>query len=230
MNQKLLFILIGAVAIILLVINLLLPNEKNIKRTAKQSPHQPLKLSSENSANFLDSLYKDAPHPFDLDPKSVYEAKKLWPHLAKPQPTAQDRERNRQQWREFADKYPNNLYIPSYARPPITQEDAEKIRKQIELVADMETNYALMQVRARNAQPGSAPPTQPTKAQVTPAKQRAYFQYKIREVESKIQLIEYTIAQNKLKESQKTTAQKDLQIWKKQLKELQEISAKVPRT
>ncbi|MEM7182310.1 MAG: hypothetical protein AAF518_15455 [Spirochaetota bacterium] len=230
MNFKKVFLFASFAVVFLLFILAFLPEEEKEERktsTKEESPEP--RIPVEGSTISLGSLYKDAPHPFDLDPKAVYQTEKLWPHLSTSKASKEDKEKVRQQWLEFANEYPENIYIPDYAKQPLTEAETQKIRQEVDLVADIEANSAVTRTRARSSKPGSEPPQEPAKPSLSPEKQRAYFAYKIREVKSKIQLIEYAIAKNRLDEVQMGIAKKDLENWKKQLKELQEVSDRVPK-
>lgn len=228
MNRK--YLLIGGLAILaVLAIIWVIPQTKKKKTGTDTTTDQSTNTTRPSGGSFFSSVYPDAPNPADEDSALETEAERLWPHLAKKQDFEKQREKAREEWQAFAAKYPKNFYIPADLKAPLTEQEITERRKELDLVAGMDTKFAIMEINARTADPGVNPKT-PSKPDVTPEEQRAYFSYKIKELESRIQLIEYSIESSGLDAQKTAIAKKDLTVWKKELAELQEISTQVPKT
>ena len=100
----------------------------------------------------------------------------------------------------------------------------------MDIVSKMDSKLAVMEVNARRSEPGSAVPKAPGKADITPEEQRVYIGYKMRELESRIQLIEYSIENSGITGDKLTIARKDMSSWKKELAELQAVEKKIPNS
>lgn len=178
---------------------------------------------SDDSAEFP-LEWADAPNPAS-DMEKMDEYRRLWPDIDAPRA---DREQVKREFEEFAQRYPNNIYIPSQYLPDRTPEEVAEIRETIDSVASVESRLADMRAAARSAQPGRDGPDAPAQPSVSPEEQRRYFGFKQRELESRIQLIEYALEKNRLPADQLAEARKDLELWRKQLSEIQKVSGEVP--
>ncbi|EMJ37364.1 hypothetical protein LEP1GSC079_2887 [Leptospira interrogans str. FPW1039] len=176
----------------------------------------------------MDPYYPDAPHPFNEDPDLEVQAKKLWPEAFRPKKTPEEKEQIRKEWADFIARYPKNLYIPSEFRPPLTETEEKKARERLDTFTDIETKNAIIYSLAKYAEPGKAPEEPSSQPNVDPKEQRTYFQYRIEELESRIQLIEYTIQEGRLDPDQAETAYQDLGDWKKELSELKQVQNQIP--
>lgn len=172
--------------------------------------------------------FPDAPHPFEEDPDLEGPAKRLWPAVFREKKSEEEREKIREEWIDFAARYPKNIYIPSEFRPQLTSEDEKKAREQLDKVTSAESKFALSRNEGRYAQPGSVP-NRPSDPNVTPEEQKAYFSYKISELESRIQLVQYAIQQGRMDSSQIPQANSDIASWQKELLQLRQASESVPR-
>ena len=161
---------------------------------------------------------------------SEAEAEKLWPHLAKQDTSEKRKEKVKEEWNAFASQYPKNIYIPSELKAPLTEAEVADRRKEMDIVSKMDSKLAVMEVNARRSEPGSAVPKAPGKADITPEEQRVYIGYKMRELESRIQLIEYSIENSGITGDKLTIARKDMSSWKKELAELQAVEKKIPNS
>lgn len=170
-----------------------------------------------------EGFWPDAPPP-ETDPE---ELRRLWPDLFLPAP---DREEAEREWKAFAKLYPNNVYIPSrYTSAP---DDAEKERrlKTLDTVGDVETKLAVRRMQLeKGARPGTDGPDAPADSDISPEDQRIYFGYRIRELESRIQLVEYFLNQGNADAQQRALASDDLNAWKKELAEYKRIVEEIPR-
>ena len=94
----------------------------------------------------------------------------------------------------------------------------------------MDSKLSVIEINARKSEPGSAVPKAPGKADVTPEEQRIYIGFKTRELESRIQLIEYSIENSGINGDQLTIARKDISDWKKELSQLQDVERRIPNS
>ncbi|WP_082281495.1 hypothetical protein [Leptospira kirschneri] len=176
----------------------------------------------------MDPYYPDAPHPFNEDPDLEVQAKKLWPEAFHPKKTPEEKEQIRKEWTDFIARYPKNLYIPSEFRPPLTEVEEKKARERLDTFTDIETKNAIIYSLAKYAEPGKTTEEPSPRPNVDPKEQHAYFQYRIEELESRIQLIEYTIQEGRLESDQVETAYQDLEDWKRELSELKQVQSQIP--
>ncbi|TGL66073.1 hypothetical protein [Leptospira kmetyi] len=175
----------------------------------------------------MDPYFPDAPHPFNEDPELEDQAKKLWPEAFKPRKTPEEKEQIRKEWTDFVARYPKNLYIPAEFRPALSESEEKEARERLDAVTSMESRNAISRSLGKYAEPGNEPKA-PTESSVNPKEQRAYIGYKIDELESRIQLIEYTIQQGKLNPEQIGTANQDILVWKKELTDLRQVQSQIP--
>ncbi|MCB1326671.1 MAG: hypothetical protein H7A21_14285 [Spirochaetales bacterium] len=174
-----------------------------------------------------DDAYPDAPNPAD-DLEQLDQIRNLWPDVFEPRP---DREEVAQQWREFAARYPSNIYIPPQFQPELSEaERAERLRV-LDTVTDVQGRIASVRARSRadvTGDPPAAGPNAPGQPTVTPAEQRTFFQYRIQELESRIQLIEYALEQGEVDSDQVARGRAQLEELKAEKAELEEVLARVP--
>ncbi|MCB1193379.1 MAG: hypothetical protein H7A23_11940 [Leptospiraceae bacterium] len=236
------YLFIGAISLFVFSLYLLfsVPSSKESKEVS------PLKTIGDTFGfkhtssldNYNDPFYPDAPNPFDENEELLDEVERLWPDALNsvtlwpqalyPEKNKQ-KEKVREEWIDFSNKYPENIYVPSEYKEPITEEKAAEIRQELDNYTEMETKFASFNASSKYAEPGSEPPKSPKEEEVSPEVQRSYFQYKTKELESRIQLVEYMMEKSYLNADQKETALKDLQSWKKELNQIIEISKQVPK-
>ncbi len=206
------FIFIITVVSIILYL-LLKPEKQEIAQNEQETPLQEKKQE----------LYLDAPKP-NLDPEEVF---KLWPDLQNPQKV--NKEEIEKQWIEFARKYPNNFYIPTkYLN--LTEEQLQQRQKELETFTYLESKYSAFKSKLnKEAKPGIDAP-EIKEISIEPEEQQIYFQYKIKELQSRIELIEYWLENegNNLTSQQKELAEQDLQQWKKELNEYNKLLKEIP--
>ena len=217
MNNKKTMILVSLFIIIVIsfILYLLLKSEKKeITQNEQETPYKQEKQE----------LYLDVPKP-NLDPEEVF---KLWPDLQNPQRF--NKEEIEKQWIEFARKYPNNFYIPTkYLN--LTEEQLQQRQKELETFTYLESKYASIKSKLnKEAQPGVNGPEAIKEINPEPEEQRTYFQYKVKELQSRIELIEYWLENEgaNLNSQQKELAEQDLQQWKKELNEYNKLLKEIP--
>lgn len=174
--------------------------------------------------------------------ESQSEVDRLWPHVRLGPPSAQERSRIRAQWAGFSARYPDNLYVPAEFRPALNEVQRQAARQQLDDTTAMAARMAAQKHADRYAQPptlgeaaqrhsGAAPSEQQARsAGVTPAQQRNFFSYRIRELESRIQLVEYYLASDDMAATKKAAATKEVTVWKKELEELIRLRAQIPES
>lgn len=225
MNKK--FLIIGGVALAILALVILFKPSTGKKKTTQSNNAQESDTVS-SSSGF--SNFSDAPSPSSENSSLEAEAEKLWPHLAKQDNSAKKKEKVREEWSAFASKYPKNFYIPAEMKAPMTEAEMAEKRKEVDIVSKIESKIAVAEVSAKKSEPGSTPPKAPSKPDVTPEEQRIYIGFKTKELESRIQLIEYSIDNSGISGDQLTTARRDIAGWKKELTDLQDVEKKIPNT
>lgn len=170
-----------------------------------------------------------------IDSDAQSEVDRLWPHVRKGEPSEAERAKVRVEWVNFSVKYPGNIYIPNAFKPPMTAAEEKAVRQQLDDTTALVAKQAAQKHLDRFAQPSSGSPAEVTEQQArdsgtTPEQQRNYFNYKIKELESRIQLVEFYLTSDDLGASKKTAAKKELLVWKKELEELMRTRAQVPNS
>ncbi|MBI3394341.1 MAG: hypothetical protein HY042_00750, partial [Spirochaetia bacterium] len=171
--------------------------------------------------------FADAPRP-DSDPELAEQIRTLWPHALKPQ--KDNREEVRKQWQDFAKQYPDNVYLPDeYRAVAPTDEQKSVRRKTMELVTSVDAKIASQRAALKQqAKPGQNGPSAPSVPDVTPQEQKQYFNYKMSELSSRIQLVQYMLANGSPDAQQKAQAQKDIAAWNKELNDYRQVMAQIP--
>ncbi|WP_061222876.1 hypothetical protein [Leptospira weilii] len=177
----------------------------------------------------MDPYYPDLPHPFNEDPELEIQAKKLWPEAFRPKMTPEEKEEIQSEWADFIARYPKNLYIPAELRPPLTEAEEKELRERLDTFTDVESRNVSVRFLEKYSEPGKEPEFS-SESSVTPKEQLVYINYKIEELESRIQLIEYTIEQEKLDSDQIEIAKQDLIDLKDELSELKQVQSQIPRS
>ncbi len=224
-KNKWMLLLGGAIAILLAVLFFTNRNEttesgSNVSSNGSDSYNN----GSSFSSDFVN--FPEAPKPNDDD--MVAQAEKLWSHALEPKDPNQ-RERVRKEWQEFAKVYPNNLYIPNEILGSITPAEEKMIIETLDSFTSVDSKFASIASASRYAAPGSEPPTLKEK-DVNPKEMSQYFDYKIREMESRIELLEYTMEKSRLSSTEEATAKKDVALLKKELANQKEVKQQVPNS
>ncbi len=179
---------------------------------SQESPDQ--ELSKKEIYKDYDS---DVPKPY-LDPDEVL---RLWPDLS--QKVTDNSEQVKEEWKEFAKLYPNNFYIPADFLN-LSSQDLEKRLETMEKFVDLESRFAGIRSRYENEilSPDEEKEILMDK-EVTKEDQKLYFDYKVRELESRIQLVEFWLSKGNIDEQQLQIAQDDLDQWNKELQNYKKI-------
>ncbi|HNM91710.1 MAG TPA: hypothetical protein PKN83_23850, partial [Leptospiraceae bacterium] len=156
MNKK--FLIIGGIALAILAIVVLFKPTTGKKKTAQTNN---VSDSDNVSSSSGFSNFSDAPSPSTENPSLEAEAEKLWPHLAKQDNSAKKKERVREEWSAFANKYPKNFYIPAEMKAPMTEAEMAEKRKEVDIVSKIESKIAVVEANARKTEAGSTPPKAP---------------------------------------------------------------------
>lgn len=223
--KKKLFFATSILAVFLILLLVFLPEDSK-KRSFSVSEGNDVVLKTKYYSE-MDPYFPDAPHPFNEDPDLEVQAKKLWPEAFRPKKTPEEKEQIRKEWADFIARYPKNLYIPSEFRPILTEAEKKEARERLDTVADLETKDAIARSLGKYEEPGREPKA-PSESSVDPKEQLVYVNYKIEELESRIQLIEYTIQEERLELEQMETANQDLVVWKKELSDLKQVRKQIP--
>lgn len=182
--------------------------------------------SSEKHANSLfdDPEFADAPNPEEME---LAQVEVLWPFALEKKPNR--KEEIKEEWRDFAAKYPNNFYIPREIRAPMTEKQE---KDQLEMLDSFTAMDASFSANVSKEKWSDKPSTEEPNVNERPSAktQKAYFDFKINELESRIQMVEYWLENKKPTSDVKSSAEKDLQIWKKELATLREVRNQVPNS
>lgn len=173
-----------------------------------------------------DWLYQEAPNP-DTTSDAFAKSRELWPDIGNPQPDEAQREAVRQQWREFAARFPKNIFIPNEFKK-LSNEEKENTKKTNELAA----LYAARQAELRALEKYRAPGENPPARNVPPpdvAEQRAWLSYKINETRSLIEVAEYFLEKGNPDREQAELGKRDIARLRKQLQEYEDVLAQVPK-
>ncbi|EOQ87442.1 hypothetical protein LEP1GSC202_2877 [Leptospira yanagawae serovar Saopaulo str. Sao Paulo = ATCC 700523] len=182
--------------------------------------------SSEKHANSLfdDPEFADAPNPEELE---LAQAEVLWPFALEKKPNR--KEEIKEEWRDFAAKYPNNFYIPREIRTPLTENQEKEQLEMLDSFTAMDASFSASVSKEKwSDKPSAEEPN--VGERPSPKVQKAYFDFKINELESRIQMVEYWLENKKPSGDVKSSAEKDLQLWKKELASLKDVRNQVPNT
>ncbi len=172
---------------------------------------------------FDDPEFAEAPNP---DDDELSQAETLWPFALERKPDR--KEKVKEEWRDFAAKYPKNFYIPREIRPLQSEAEEKAVIQNLEDFTAVDASIASDLSKNKWAEAGSTPGSEPKKPE--PAKQKAYFDFKIHELESRIQMVEYWMENNLANATDMVNAEKDLKIWRKELTSLEEVRSSVPKS
>lgn len=227
MNRKI-WLYLGLGAAVLVAIGLLLPGKTDKKQNKSTGEREDFPVFS-NPQGYSDSIYPDAPLPFVEEPALEEEAVQLWPTAIRSVKDEKHKEKIREEWKDFAARYPTNLYVLKEFKPAMSKQEEEKALANLETFAEVDSFYARTLATAKYAEPGTEPKIG-NEPKITPASQRVFFEYKIQELESRIQLIEYAKESKALSSEQESTAVKEIGNWKKEIEKLKEVAKTVPNT
>jgi len=163
-------------------------------------------------------FYPGAPDPAsDLEIRD--QIKRLWPDVFEKKP---DPEKVKREWAALAKRHPNNFYLPPEFRPAMTKEQRRAHRKRLEAYTHVAAAIAAKRSKSKYDKPGTKAPE--IDLGVSPEDQRVYFKYRIHELESRMQLLEFAFERKGLDPDQTSRAKREMQEWKKELNDLKEKS------
>ncbi|MDX1957872.1 MAG: hypothetical protein SFU98_04825 [Leptospiraceae bacterium] len=182
-----------------------------------------------SSTQTKDSYYPDAPSPYLESSDLEDEANKLWSSAIRDRKDESHREKVRAEWRDFASKYPKNFYVLNEFKAPLTEEETKERIQSLESFTAVDSFYARAVSLGKYSPVGSTP-KDPKEAGVTPNEQRAFFDFKIRELESRLELMDYAKENKGLSSDQLQSAEKDIASWKKELEAIKTVAKTVPNS
>jgi len=225
-NKWILLAIIGL--LVLLSIIFLLPEKTRKKYTKTGSEESDFSIFS-SSQGYADTIYPEAPLPFVEEPSLEEEAIQLWPTAIRSVKDEKHKEKVREEWKDFASRYPSNIYILNEYKPALSKKEEEKAIANLETFTEVESFYARVIASSKYAETGVEPKTS-NEPKISPAFQKLFFDYKIQELESRIQLMEYAKENKALSSEQETMAEKEIREWKKEIEKLKEVAKTVPNT
>lgn len=226
MNKNRWMLLLGGAFLILITI-MMYSQTENANRDAKLKSENKDPWSSDRSSDGSDfTNFPEAPRP-EEDVRA--EVEKLWAHALEPKDPKR-KERVRKEWQDFAQKHPTNIYIPNEIRGPLTEAEEKDIIETLDSFTSMEAKFASYIASNKYAEPGTEAPERISEKDADPKEMAKYFEYKVRELESRIELLEYTMEKARLSSVDEANAKKDIDELKKQLVNLKEMQAQVPRS
>lgn len=206
--------IIGSLVVIVLAI-VFWPSDQSGKKDpgSKSGAHK-------SESGTYENFYSDAPSPIaSHEDKELI--RKLWPDVFEPKEN--NREAVKKHWREFAKKYPENIFIPQAVLPELSEEEAKARRDTLDAYTAVAAKFAAMESAAKKVKPGEEP-TAASMEGITPEQQKLYFEYKIKETQSKIDLIQYALDANGLDNDQKEEANKQIAEWTKELEQYKKMA------
>lgn len=155
------------------------------------------------------------------------DALRLWPHLRQGAPTREQQAAVQAQWSRFAQAHPDNVYLPAAMQASLTPEQVRAARQRLDNTTAVVARQAAQSHAQKYAEPGQAPPAAPAEP-VDVAMQRDFFDYKIRELESRLQLVNFYLANGQPSAEKRAAANKDIQQWTRELESLRQARAMLP--
>lgn len=155
------------------------------------------------------------------------ETLRLWPHLRQPELTREQQAAIQAQWHRFAQQHPDNLYLPAAMQASLTPEQALAARQRLDNTTAVAARQAAQSHAQKYVEPGQMPPPAPA-APADAAMQRDFFDYKIRELESRLQLVNFYLANGQPSADKRAAANKDIQQWTRELESLRQARATLP--
>lgn len=170
--------------------------------------------------------FKDAPAPW-ANEEELDQIRDLWPDAF--DKSKVDREEVKKEWQEFASVYPENVYIPSRFLPEQSAEQKKEKRELLDKVTSISTKIANSRAKQRKASSGNRTPAiDPGTGDVTPEEQTLYFTEKLKELESRKQLIKYALDNKGLDPDQTGTAQADIAQIDKEIANIKQVMGQIP--
>ena len=209
MNKKLL-IAVGAVIAILLVVAIAV-----LMRGEKEQKHTDIVSTVDNWVD--PSTIKDR--------EELEQVQRLWPEVFQKDP--REPEKVKAEWKEFAERYPKNFYLPPAFRRPATEDEKKAHRKRLDTYTDVATRFARIGTKAKFAEPGKPIPA--SEETFTFEEQQTYFNYRIEELESRIQLLDFAMEKNGLDADQISRSKKERADWQKELDDMKQKASELKK-
>ena len=206
MNKK--SLVIGAVALIAVLVVIIV----YLSLDEKKEP-------GENKTGFKTEGtkgYPGAPDPA-ADLEKLDQIRNLWPDIFQKKP---DTEAVKKEWSDFARRYPNNFYLPPDFRPPMSEEERKEHQKELNTFTHVEATIASLRSKSKFVAPGTPPP-KVLETDYSPEEQKVYFNYRIKELQSRVELLDFALEKKGLDNDQVARAKKEREEWQEQLKQLQ---------
>ncbi|MCR9141669.1 MAG: hypothetical protein NXI24_05410 [bacterium] len=226
MNNKQLMILLSIVGVVALAVIVILS-------FGDEDQSGPLAGGEDGEGQDISEggLWAEAPAPAQ-DLEKMEEYRNLWPDI---DDAPADREAVRAQWKEFVARYPKNIYVPNEYLSELSESEIKERRELLDTIGTIESGLASARIAARkDSAPADATgagkegPAAPAEPEVTPEQQRKFFDYKIQELESRIQLVQFTIEKGRMDADQLPDARKELAEWQAKIEEYKQVRATVP--
>lgn len=224
MDKKKLFLLVGS-ALILLSLAIYFTWESSEEESTATKSNKEESFWSLGKTTTTYTNFPDAPLP-----ESDEEVARLWPHVLEPK-DPNLKEKVRKEWEDFAKRYPDNIYIPrEILGKELSKEEEKEILETLDSFTSIDSKFAAYTSASKWAAPGTEPPPGPiSEKDANPQEMARYFNYKIREIESRIQLLEYTMEKARLSSIEENIAKSDIQKLKQELANLKEVQAQIPK-
>lgn len=157
----------------------------------------------------LDDPYPDAPNP-DNDPKQWTKNRALWPDLRIQVDKKAVEAKVKEEWESFAAKFPDNVYLPNEFKKQKTPAQLKQWRETLDIIADVEIEFANMRAQLKKVQPGEQPPDL-APAEIDVEKQQVYLAYQLEEVTSRIQLLQFYLDSGNTDEDQTLETEQEIE-------------------
>jgi hypothetical protein len=164
-----------------------------------------------------------------VDPNAPTEEElRLWPHLAEKAPTLEERSRVNAQWQQFAQLYPENIFLPLSMQPKPTPEQLQVMRRRRDNADEIEAYQAAQKASVRNAPNDQTSLSSETPRPADPQAFQDFLHVKIQELESKVQLANFALANGQLSSDRQVVITKELQKWNLDLEEFRRLKESTP--
>lgn len=159
------------------------------------------------------------------DREELEQVRRLWPDVFEKDP--RDPKQVEAEWKELAAKHPDNFYLPPQFRKPMDDDERKAQRARMEVYTDVAARFARISASSKYAEPGKDIPA--TEMTFTAEEQTTYFGYRMQELESRIQLLDFAMEKNGLDADQINRAGQERTAWQKELEELRNRAAQVKK-
>lgn len=164
-------------------------------------------------------------------PTAQEEAFKLWPHLREAGPSPAQLAQVHAQWSQLAQMYPDNLYLPSQYLAPKSAQQVRVARERLDDSSAMEAEMATLRQAYRYGGADQVPSPPPSLDSLSPqdiAMRRNYFDTRIHQLESLVQLVDFWFAKDAPNATDRATAEKEREQWTSELETMRGVRAVLP--